>query len=51
MVRSRKKKIDKGAEARRLARKVVGAPGTTRVVPDKRKKPAKHKQALLAEEE
>jgi hypothetical protein len=50
MKRARKKKLNKGAEARRLARKVVGAPANTRVIPDKRKRPEKHKRDLLGEE-
>lgn len=50
-MRKRKKKvIDKGSEARRLARKVVGAPAKTQVIPDKRKRPEKHKKDLRAEE-
>jgi hypothetical protein len=50
MKRVRKKRLDKGAEARRLARKVVGAPANTRVIADKRKKPEKHRKDLLGEE-
>jgi hypothetical protein len=42
-VKKRRKKLDKGAEARRLARKIGPKPGATRVVVDKRKKPAKYK--------
>ena len=38
-----RKKLDKGAEARRLARKIGPKPGATRVVVDKRKKPEKYK--------
>jgi len=51
MTQERKKRLDKGAEARRLARKLAPAPATTRVVPDKRKKPLKHKKQLVADEE
>jgi hypothetical protein len=51
MARSRKKELDKGTEARRLARKIGLAPATTRVIPDKRKKPAKHKGKELIVEE
>jgi hypothetical protein len=40
----RKKKLDKGREARRLARKSGLAPAGTRVIPDKRQKPEKHKK-------
>ena len=43
----RKKKLDKGREARRVARKSGIAPAVTRVIPDKRKKPPKHKRDLL----
>jgi len=46
-MRRRKKKLDKGTEARRLARKSGLAPGATRVIPDKRKKRSKHKTTLL----
>ncbi len=45
----RKKKLDKGTEARRLARKSGIAPSTTRVIPDKRKKPEKHKINIYSE--
>ena len=48
-MKRRRKKLDKGTEARRVARKSGLAPATTRVIPDKRKKPAKHKQDLLRE--
>jgi hypothetical protein len=50
MRRARNKRLEKGVEARRLARKVVGAPANTRVIPDKRKRPEKHKRDLLGEE-
>jgi len=43
------KKLDKGTEARRVARKSGIKPGATRVVPDKRNKPSKHKPDLLGE--
>ena len=46
----KKKKLDKGTEARRVARKSGLAPAATRVVPDKRKKQPKHKPDLLGEE-
>jgi hypothetical protein len=35
--------LDKGKEARRAARKSGMAPAATRVVPDKRKRPPKHR--------
>lgn len=49
-MKRRKKKLDKGAEVRRVARKSGLAPGTTRVIPDKRKTPPKHKKDLVHEE-
>jgi len=48
-MKRRKKKLDKGTEARRVARKSGLVPGVTRVIPDKRKKAPKHKQDLLRE--
>jgi hypothetical protein len=42
-MRKKKKRLDKGREARRLARNVAAKPSSTRVVEDKRKKPEKHK--------
>jgi len=39
--------LDKGTEARRLARNVAAKPASTRVVQDKRKKPEKHKGKLI----
>jgi hypothetical protein len=50
MSRAKKRKLDKGVEARRRARKAGLLPATTRVVPDKRKKAEKHKRNLLIEE-
>ncbi len=48
MKRTRKRKaLDAGAEARRAARERLGPPPAARVVPDKRKKPPKHKTPLL----
>jgi hypothetical protein len=48
-MKQRKKQLAKGAEARRAARKSGLTPGATRVIPDKRKKPAKHKKEMLTE--
>ena len=45
-----KKVLDKGTEARRAARKSGLAPAATRVIPDKRKRPPKHKKHLLETE-
>ena len=50
MKRKRKKVIDKGVEARRAARKSGLVPAVTRVIPDKRKRPAKHKKQFLEAE-
>jgi hypothetical protein len=48
-MKRRRKKLDKGTEARRVARKSGLAPAATRVIPDKRKRPPKHKKDLLRE--
>lgn len=47
MPKHRKKKLDKATEARRAARKSGIAPAGTRVIPDKRKRPPKHKPNWL----
>ena len=47
MKKRRKKGLDKGVEARRRARRSGLAPAGTRVIPDKRKKPEKHRPDLL----
>jgi hypothetical protein len=46
MKRKPKKRFDKGSEARRAARNSGIAPAGTRVIPDKRKRPPKHKKDL-----
>jgi hypothetical protein len=46
----KKKRLDKGTEARRLARKAAAKAGATRVVLDKRKKQEKHKKIFGFEE-
>jgi hypothetical protein len=46
-MKTRKKILDKGVEARRAARKSGIAPAATRVIPDKRKRAPKHKNKLL----
>jgi hypothetical protein len=48
-MKRRIKKLDKGTEARRVARKSGLAPAVTRVIPDKRRRPPKHKEDLLNE--
>jgi hypothetical protein len=46
MVRKKKDRLRVHKEARRLARLGIGAPPGERVIPDKRKKPPKHKKRL-----
>jgi hypothetical protein len=46
-VKRLREKLDKGKEARRVARKSGIKPGATRVIADKRKKPPRHKEDLL----
>jgi len=46
-MKKRKKILDKGTEARRAARNSGIAPAVTRVIPDKQKRPAKHKKRLI----
>jgi hypothetical protein len=48
-MKRRRKRIEKGAEARRRARKSGLAPAVTRIIEDKRRKPQKHKKDLLRE--
>jgi hypothetical protein len=43
----KKKKLDKGKEARRLARKAAARPASTKVVQDKRMNPEKHKKRWI----
>jgi len=50
MKKQKKKVIDVGKEARRVARKSGIAPSVTRVIPDKRKRPPKHKKDWLKEQ-
>jgi hypothetical protein len=47
MKKRKKKIIDVGKEARRVARKSGIAPAVTRIIPDKRKRPPKHKKHIL----
>ena len=49
-MKRRKKIMDKGTEARRAARQSGLAPAVTRVIPNKRKRPPKHKKHLLETE-
>lgn len=48
-MKRRNKRLEKGTEARRRARKSGLAPAVTRVIEDKRKKTKKHKKDLLRE--
>ncbi|MGH9730714.1 MAG: hypothetical protein ACRD4A_03365 [Candidatus Acidiferrales bacterium] len=48
--RKKKRKFEKGSEARRMARETVGTPPAARVIPDRRTRPPKHKKRLLDEE-
>jgi len=50
-MRKKKKKLNAGTEARRRARKAGLSPSGTRVIPDKRRKPEKHKKDWVAEVE
>ncbi len=51
LVKKRKKKrFEAGKEARRRARASGLSPAATRVIPDKRKRPPKHKGDLLDRE-
>jgi hypothetical protein len=50
MKRRKKKVLDAGKEARRAARRSGIAPASTRVIPDKRKRPPKHKKEWLNSE-
>jgi hypothetical protein len=45
--KAKRKKFSAGSEARRRARELAGPPPSARVIPDKRLKPAKHKQKLV----
>lgn len=45
-----RQKIDMGKEARRRARMQIGRPPVEKVVPDKRKKPPRHKKRVIDEE-
>ena len=47
MKKARKKKFDKGTEARRAARNSGIAPANTRVIEDKSKRAPKHKKKWL----
>ena len=46
MGKRRKRVLDVGKEARRVARDRIGAPPGTRKIEDKRQKPPKHRKPL-----
>jgi hypothetical protein len=46
-MKNKRKKLEKGREARRRARTSAARPGTTRVIEDKRKKREKHQKHWL----
>lgn len=48
-MKKKKKQLDKGKEARRLARKAAAPPAGTRVIVDKRNKGEKHKKKWIEE--
>ena len=48
-MKKRKKRFEAAKEARRRARASALPPASTRVIPDKRKRPPKHKPDLLQE--
>ena len=47
MAKKTKDRLRVHKEARRLARRGVGMPPTERTIPDKRRKPVKHKKQIL----
>jgi len=46
----KRRKFSAGKAARRVARELLGQPPAERVIPDKRRKPPKHKKPLVPEE-
>ncbi|MCL4522907.1 MAG: hypothetical protein M1453_05240 [Acidobacteria bacterium] len=45
-----RRKLDVSKEARRRARQSVGLPPAERTIPDKRRRPPKHKQKIVDSE-
>ncbi len=45
-----RKKYSAGKEVRRRARELAGLPPAERVIPDRRRKPPKHKKELIEQE-
>lgn len=50
MKKRRKKTLEAGREARRVARRAAAKPGATRVIENKRKRPEKHEKGWLEKE-
>jgi hypothetical protein len=50
-VKKKKKRLSAASEARRRARKSAPAPSAERVIPDKRKRPEKHRKRWMEREE
>jgi hypothetical protein len=50
MARKKQRRFKVEKEARRRARLRAGTPPPARVIPDKRKKPPKHKKAVVADQ-
>ena len=50
MKKRKEKVLDRGKEARRAARNSGLAPAGTKVIPDKRERPSKHKKQWLEKE-
>jgi hypothetical protein len=50
MARKKQRRFRVEKEARRRARLGAGTPPAARVIPDKRKKPPKHKKAVVADQ-
>jgi hypothetical protein len=50
VTKNKKKRFSAAKEARRRARLSAVAPASTRVIPDKRRRPPKHKKDLLEAE-
>ncbi len=50
-MKKKKKRLSAASEARRRARKSAPAPSAERVIPDKRKRPEKHRKRWMEREE
>ncbi len=46
----KRRKFSKGKAARRVARELAGQPPPERIIPDKRRKPPKHRKPFVREE-